>query len=298
MDRRGRGVKIETLADTAEDSEQLARDVRAGLLGSPKNLSPWHKYHYDARGSRIFEEITALPEYYQTRAEYGILREKAEEIVSRTRCREIVEFGSGSASKTRVLLEAAMGAAKDGGAPVCYLPLDVSRSAVEESARRLVDEYPGLEVCGFVGDYNGALAPLLSRPDSAVTDGRLMIFLGGTIGNLTPERRSELLGRVCAGLRSRDHVLIGVDLVKGAGVLKAAYNDPTGVSERLNKNLLEVLNERVGASLRSDLFVHRGSYNFEERIEMCSTPRSSKRFVLPVSASRCISRKGRTCAPR
>lgn len=282
MEREAGAVRIETLTGTTEASDDLARDVRAGLLSSPKDMSPWHKYHYDSRGSELFEEITASPEYYQTNAELSILRDRAQEIVSRTRCREIVELGSGSATKTRVLLEAALAASMsrgsaanggDVGDRLRYVPIDVSRTALEESARRLVAEYPGLEVVGFVGDYNLSLEPLLSSLASDdlgdVHGGRLVIFLGGTIGNLTPEWRGELLERVRAGLRSGDHVLIGVDLVKDSQILEALYNDLLGVASRLNKNLLKVLNRRLGAKFDPDLFVHRGSYDPEhERMEM------------------------------
>lgn len=150
------------------------------------------------------------------------------------------------------------------------MPIDVSRTALEESARGLVAEYPELEVVGFVGDYNLSLEPLLSRPVNADAHGRrLVIFLGGTIGNLTPERRGDLLKGMRAGMHSGDHVLIGVDLVKDAEVLEAAYNDPLGVASELNKNLLEVLNKRLGAEFETDLFVHRGSYDREqERMEL------------------------------
>ena len=163
----GRGrLGISTLDEPGTKVEELARDVRAGLSASPKDLSAWPKYFYDPEGSRLFEEITRLPEYYQTRAEFSILRERAREMVSRTGCRELVELGSGSANKTRALLDALPGARvsdtqdKD---PPRYVPLDVDASILKESGERLLGEYPGLEMRGFVGDFEKSLGDLLLR---------------------------------------------------------------------------------------------------------------------------------------
>jgi L-histidine N-alpha-methyltransferase len=255
-------VTVESLGDTG--FERMAEDIRAGLLGAPKDLSPWPKYLYDEEGSDIFEEITILPEYYQTRTELSILEEKAPEIIAGTQCREMVELGSGSASKTRTLLDAMMAA---GEGPVRYVPLDVSESALEASANRLLEEYPALEISGFVGDFDYALEPLLAR--SAGRSGRLVVFLGGTIGNFTPERRKAFLDRLRAGLEKGDYLLIGIDLVKDPRVLEAAYDDAAGVTARFNKNLLNVLNRRLDASFDPDLFDHRSVYNAgKTRVEM------------------------------
>jgi L-histidine N-alpha-methyltransferase len=275
-------VRIVTLEE-AGDVDQMARDVRAGLLNMPKDLSPWPKYFYDAEGSRLFERITELPEYYQTRTELSILKEKAREIVARARCREIVELGSGSASKTRTLLDAMLEApAHEGvpsgtpdknpnGRPARYVPLDVSVSALRESGERLLQEYPGLEVFGYVGDFERSPVRLL-RDHLAGEEGegrRLVILLGGTIGNFTPERRQSFLSGLRAGLKGGDHLLIGVDLVKDPQVLEAAYDDGAGVTASFNKNLLKVINERLGGRFDANLFVHRASYDAEEaRIEM------------------------------
>ncbi|MCA1729343.1 MAG: L-histidine N(alpha)-methyltransferase [Actinobacteria bacterium] len=261
MTRKREIVQVETLNDSVECSE-MVRDVRAGLLGVPKDLSPWPKYFYDERGSELFEEITALPEYYQGRAELSILCEAADELVSRARPRKLIELGSGSASKTRALLDAMQ---KTGGT-VRYVPLDVSEGALRESTKRLPEEYPGLEISGFVGDFDHSLARILGSPGDG---GRLVIFLGGTFGNFTPRRRRSFLDEVRSGLREGDHLLLGVDLVKNARTLEAAYDDVAGVTARFNKNLLEVLNERLGGKFDPDLFVHRAVYNARERrIEM------------------------------
>jgi L-histidine N-alpha-methyltransferase len=261
---------VRSLGETSEDVEQMVEDVRAGLLAVPKDLSPWPKYFYDERGSEIFEEITALPEYYQTRTELSILQEKAPEIVARTGCRELVELGSGSSSKTRVLLDAMVsrsGSASDLG-PDRYIPFDVSESALAGSAKRLIEEYPTLEISGFVGDFDRSLESLLAHPRVDAL-GRLVIFLGGTIGNFTPKHRQAFLGRLRAGLERGDYLLVGVDLIKDTYVLEAAYDDAAGVTARFNKNLLNVLNRKLGGEFDPELFVHRATFDREEsRVEM------------------------------
>src|SRR3989337_2428504 len=142
MDRRTARTTVRTLDATSEDLRQMAEDVRAGLLSNPKDLSPWPKYFYDSEGSELFEEITILPEYYQTRTELSILRERAPEIVACTGCRELVELGSGSASKTRTLLEAMTAEQRHSvQAPARYVPFDLSESALKGSAERLLEEY-------------------------------------------------------------------------------------------------------------------------------------------------------------
>ena len=259
-----RRATVRSLGEEAEDLGRMVEDVRAGLFKVPKDLSPWPKYFYDARGSEIFEDITEQPEYYQTRTELSILVEKAPEIMRRTRCRELVELGSGSASKTRALLDAMMEAGKG---PVRYVPFDVSESAVTGSAERLFEEYPELEIQGYVGDFDRSLERLLGTDPGG--PGRLVIFLGGTLGNFTPERRREFLGRLKNGLGERDHLLIGVDLVKDPSVIEAAYDDAAGVTAAFNKNLLRVLNQKLGGEFDLDLFAHRATYNHEHsRLEM------------------------------
>lgn len=268
MDRGTARARVSFLGEAGEDFERMAEDVRTGLLGVPKDLSPWPKYLYDEKGSELFEEITALPEYYQTRTELAILEEKAPEIVTRTRCRELVELGSGSASKTRALLDAMTAVDGNSGA-ASYVPLDVSESALAASAERLLAEYPTLEISGYVGDFDHSLELLLAHPRVANASGRLVIFLGGTIGNLRPEQRRSFLSRLRTGLAKGDCLLVGVDLVKDARVLEAAYDDAAGVTARFNKNLLNVLNRRLGGEFDPQLFVHRAVYDAEAaRIEM------------------------------
>jgi len=284
VDHKAAKILVSTLDDASEDLGQMARDVRTGLLSDPKDLSPWPKYFYDAEGSELFEEITSLPEYYQTRAELSILEKKAPEIVAYTHCRELVELGSGSASKTRTLLDAMTAELGRSVQELArYVPFDVSESALKGSAERLLEEYPALEIHGFVGDFDHSLERLLSRPRSANERGRLVAFLGGTIGNFAPEKRREFLSRIRSGLEEGDHLLIGIDLVKDARVLEAAYDDTSGVTARFNKNLLSVLNRKLGGEFDPDLFNHRATYNSEEsRIEMWLDSKVAQR--VPVAA--------------
>lgn len=262
-------VSVERIGE-AEDPERMAADVRSGLLGSPKDLSPWPKYLYDARGSELFEEITDQPEYYQTRTEAAILDEQARAIFSRIGCRELVELGSGAASrKTRALLDAmsAEDSEGSGNESVHYVPLDVSESALKGSATKLVEEYPDLRVSGLVGDFEGSLESLLARPPWP--GGRLVAFLGGTIGNFTPEKRRAFLVRLGEGLGDGDHVLVGIDLVKDPNALEAAYDDAAGVTAEFNKNVLRVLNSKLDAQFDPGLFEHRAHYDAgRQRVEM------------------------------
>jgi L-histidine N-alpha-methyltransferase len=152
--------------------------------------------------------------------------------------------------------------------PIRYVPFDVSESALEGSANRLLGEYPTIEISGFVGDFDHSLESLLSHPRTEGT-GRLVIFLGGTVGNFTPKRRRSFLERLCSRLEEGDYLLVGVDLVKDARVLEAAYDDSAGVTASFNKNLLNVLNRKLGGEFDPELFVHRATYNPEDsRVEM------------------------------
>ncbi|CAN5488982.1 L-histidine N(alpha)-methyltransferase [soil metagenome] len=253
-----------------DESSEMARDIKSGLLSEPKDISPWPKYLYDDEGSRLFEEITDLPEYYQTRTEFSILEERAAEIIKRSGCREIVELGSGSSTKTRALLEAMLEAS--GGDGARYSPLDVSEGILKESGEKLDEEYADLDVHGYVGDFDGSLGQVFDDRDGRDDDeagSRLVIFLGGTIGNFTPEKRGEFLREIRSGLASGDHVLVGLDLVKDKNTLEAAYDDSAGVTAKFNKNVLKVLNDKLGADFDPSLFEHRATYNEEmERIEM------------------------------
>jgi len=206
---------------------RLAEDVREGLQATPKALPP--KYFYDARGSELFEQITQQPEYYPTRAEQSILDEVGAEIVDRVQPEELVELGPGSARKTHALLDPMCG---DGNARR-YVPVDVSESAVLESASRLVEEYDALSVHGIVGDFEHDLGRIPRNGER-----RLIAFLGGTIGNLDAAERQTMLRKVRGQLGREDRLLVGTDLVKDRNRLEAAYNDSAGVTAEFNRNVL------------------------------------------------------------
>jgi len=230
--------------DVFDVRDTLADDVRAGLTGEPKQLPP--KYFYDERGSELFDRITTLPEYYPTRCEREILNRRAPEIVRGSRAAELVELGSGSASKTRALLYAMAGE----GTLRRYVPLDVSQATVENCAVELIELYPGLEVHGLVGDFGRDLARV------PVGQRRLFAFLGGTIGNLFPDERTKFLAHLRKLMLPDDRLLIGTDLVKDRSVLEAAYNDKQGVTAEFNRNVLRVVNEGLGANFAPETFEH------------------------------------------
>jgi L-histidine N-alpha-methyltransferase len=243
----------------ADAAATMARDVRAGLSAYPKELAP--KYFYDERGSQLFEQITELEEYYPTRAEREILRERSAEILATAgRPGTLVELGSGSAAKTRHLLDAM----RDAGSLDTYVPVDISEEITHQTASCLVDEYPGLAVRGLVCDFEEDLERIPAADGS-----KLIAFLGGTIGNLYPRPRQAFLERIAALLGPGDQLLLGTDLVKEADRLEAAYDDAAGVTAEFNKNVLEVLNRELGADFDLDAFEHVARYDAEaERMDI------------------------------
>jgi L-histidine Nalpha-methyltransferase len=224
--------------------ESIADDVRDGLSREFKELAP--KYFYDERGSQLFDRITSLPEYYPSRCEREILNRWAPQIVALSEAEELVELGSGTASKTRALLYAMAGT----GSLRRYVPMDCSESVVIECADELSQIYPGLEVHGVVGDFERHLQHL---PNG---ERRLFAFLGGTIGNFYPEVRSRFLRYLRTLMGPNDHVLLGTDLVKDVAVLEAAYNDSEGVTADFNRNVLRVINQELDADFDEDAFEH------------------------------------------
>jgi len=243
----------------ADAAATMAREVRAGLCAYPKELSP--KYFYDERGSVLFEQITELPEYYPTRAERQILVERSPEILEVAgRPGTLVELGSGSAAKTRHLLDAM----REAGSLDTYVPVDISEEITHQTAASLVDEYPGLTVRGLVCDFERDLERI---PNGGAA--RLVAFLGGTIGNLYPLERQAFLERIGALLGPDDHLLLGTDLIKDPGRLEAAYDDAAGVTAEFNKNVLAVLNRQLGADFELDSFQHVARFDGEaERMDI------------------------------
>ncbi|MFJ8885822.1 L-histidine N(alpha)-methyltransferase [Streptomyces sp. NPDC102402] len=229
-----------TLPADATDAA-LRADVLDGLTRHPKTLPP--KWFYDARGSDLFEEITRLAEYYPTRAEREILVARAGEIAEASGARTLIELGSGSSEKTRHLLDALPDLHT-------YVPVDVSESALAGAAEALLAERPELDVHALVADFTQDL----ELPESPGP--RLVVFLGGTLGNLLPEERAEFLRSVRARLAPGDGLLLGTDLVKDEATLVAAYDDDAGVTAAFNKNVLTVVNRELGADFTPDDFGH------------------------------------------
>lgn len=246
----------------ASNRPSFSVDVRAGLTASPKTLPA--KYFYDALGSHLFEAITCLPEYYLTRAETEILRERSAEIVASLGKppARVVELGSGDAGKVHFLLAVLLTRQKS----LEYVPVDVSRSALERNADALLQTYPGLTVSALQGDFWDALAVLRSLP---APGGTLVLFLGSTIGNLEPAAQHLLLREVRAMLRPGDAFLLATDLRKDEATLVAAYDDALGVTAAFNRNLLLRINRELGGRFPLEAFRHRAVYDPEEhRIEM------------------------------
>jgi dimethylhistidine N-methyltransferase len=236
--------------------------VRRGLTGRPKTLPPY--LFYDHAGSQLYEAITALPEYYLTRVEHSILRANAADIIGRvSRGRGpvgIIELGAGSASKTEVILRAAI----ERWSRCLYVPVDVSASALDEAAQRLLATLPGIAVRALPTTYDGALRVLADVPPP-----RLVLFIGSSVGNLHDDEASSLLRRVRRALQGDTWLLLGTDLRKSPEALRAAYDDSAGVTAAFNKNILSRINRELGGHFDLDCFRHVARWNpHESRIEM------------------------------
>jgi L-histidine N-alpha-methyltransferase len=240
------------------DERTLAFDVLDGLTRPFKEIPP--KHFYDTEGSRLFDEITRLPEYYPTRAERAILTARSADVVRDTGAGELVELGSGVPTKTLLLLDAM----RDAGTLDRYVPFDVSEAVLRESAEHLVERYPGIRVYGVVGDFERHLDALPPAEGP-----RIIAFLGGTIGNFLPGSRRRFLRSLRRALRPEDALLLGTDLVKDPAVLEAAYNDAAGVTAAFNRNLLAVINRELDADFDLAAFEHVAFYDREQEwIEM------------------------------
>lgn len=241
--------------------EQLATALRAdvlqGLSESPKCLPP--KWFYDARGSELFDEITRLPEYYPTRTERELLRRSVGEIAAVSGADTLVELGSGSSEKTRLLL----GAMRDAGHLRRYVPQDVSVSALGGAVEQIGAEFPGVEVLGVVGDFTGTLEALPGGRK------RMIAFLGGTLGNFVRSERADFLGEVAKVLAAGEKLLLGVGLVTDPAVLVPAYDDAAGVTAEFNRNVLRVVNRELGGDFAPECFEHVALWDpVNEWIEM------------------------------
>ena len=250
-------VTITHLSGSRDARAGLIDDVRAGLLGEMKTLPS--KYFYDDEGSRLFDEITELPEYYLTRAETEILAERAPAIIHDADPDEMVELGAGFSRKTRLLLESMALAHQHAR----FVPLDVSEDALRHAGLMLVEDYPWLEFEGFVGDFENDIVRLPRHGR------RLITFLGSTIGNIHPGDRVEFFRHVVEGMQEEDTFLVGMDLVKDIATLEAAYDDTRGVTAAFNRNVLHVVNGELGANFDPAAFEHVAFYDSDNAwIEM------------------------------
>ena len=263
-----RTLTVDVLVGPEERRRAAAADVRAGLAGSPRTIPP--VWFYDEVGSRLFDRITRLPEYYLTRAERSILEERSAEIAAASGARAVVEIGSGTSEKTRLLLDA-MAAA---GRLDRIVLLDISEEVLREAARELGDRYD-VDVHAVVGDLRHDLGAL------AGGDAKLWAFLGSTIGNFAPADRAPLLGRFRDAMGPADTFLLGTDLRKDVRRLEAAYDDAEGVTAEFNLNVLSVLNEALGADFDPDRFEHRAAWNPDGGwIEMRLRSQADQRVVI------------------
>jgi L-histidine Nalpha-methyltransferase len=243
-------IEVHLAADDLRKA--LRRDVAAGLTSTPKELPP--KWFYDARGSALFDQITRLPEYYPTRCERSILQERAGEIARLSGADTLVELGSGTSEKTRLLLDALAGA----GRLRRIVAVDVSEPTLRQAAATLAADYREAEVIAVVGDFEHHLGTIPAGGR------RLVAFLGGTIGNLAPKQRALFLSEVAAMLAPGDGLLLGTDLVKEVGRLEEAYDDASGVTAEFNRNVLHVVNRELGADFVPDRFEHVARFDPEE----------------------------------
>ncbi len=251
----------------ARPVNDLAADARAGLLSRPRSLPP--KYFYDATGSALFDAICDTPEYYPTRTEQALLAARGAALMARAAPRALLEFGAGTARKTRHLL--------DHATPGCrYLPLDICAELLAVVGATLAAEYPRLEIEPCCGDYHAGLDHL-PRPEGPC----LYLFLGGTLGNLDDHEAQDFLDEVAAHMRPGDCLLLGLDRVKARTRLEAAYDDEAGLTARFNLNLLQVLNRELGADFDPAAFRHLARYNEDRaRIEMYLVARRDQRVRL------------------
>lgn len=239
-----RQPRISVVLDPEWAGDTLVQDVRRGLGSQPRTLPP--KWLYDDVGSELFDQITRLPDYYPTEREREILTRHADDIVATTGATTLVELGSGTSDKTRILLDAFTTT----GELDRFVPVDVSEETLRAAAKQLAERYPGLQVEALVGDFTLHLGHLPG-------DGRRMVaFLGGTIGNLYVEERAAFLGALADSLDPGDWLLLGTDLVKSADRLIAAYDDPGGITARFVTNCLHVLNDRLDADFDLDAFTY------------------------------------------
>jgi L-histidine N-alpha-methyltransferase len=259
----GRGPTVDVLLTADDLAQALRADVRAGLSAPPGCRTVPPKWFYDERGSQLFDDITRLPEYYPTRCERAILAARAPEIMA-VGVSTLVELGSGTSDKTRLLLDAGIA----GGRLRGFVPFDVSEETLRAAATTLHDRYrpAGVSVHAVVGDFEHHLGVI---GNVGIPGQRLVAFLGGTIGNFDPPARAAFLRALAAAVDPGDWLLLGTDLVKDPLRLVAAYDDAAGVTADFNRNVLSVINRQLGADFAIDSFDHVAAWDQDEEwIEM------------------------------
>lgn len=252
--------------------DRLVRDVREGLSADPPRIPA--RWFYDEKGSLLFDEITSLDEYYPTRCEHEILATHSSDVVAITAATALVELGSGTSTKTRLLLDAFTAQGRE----LLFAPLDISSEILIVAAREVAEHYSSVTVEAVVADFEDPLGPLPGRPGE-----RLIAFFGSTIGNLNAAARAAFLAQVRAALCPGDHFLVGADLVKSESRLVAAYDDSEGVTAAFNRNVIEVLARELSAEhLSPDDFDHVARWNEREsQIEMWLRARREIRASFP-----------------
>ncbi|MET0903631.1 MAG: L-histidine N(alpha)-methyltransferase [Acidimicrobiales bacterium] len=260
---------IEVHLSEADLAEALRRDAKTGLTATPKHVPP--KWFYDERGSQLFDDITRLPEYYPTRKETEILEREAGSIARRTGATSLVELGSGTSTKTRLLLDGLA----EAGTLERFVPFDVCEPVLVDAGPELAAAYPGIRVDAVVGDFEQHLGHL---PMEGTT---MVAFLGGTIGNLVPAARARFFEELTDQMASGDWLLLGTDLVKDPARLIAAYDDAAGVTAEFNRNVLHVLNRELDGDFSPYRFAHVAKWNKEQQwIEMHLRAEGDQRAVL------------------
>ncbi len=247
---------VNYLPEVGEDD--IIREIIIGLEKTPKRISSI--FFYDETGSKLFEEITRLPEYYPTRTEKSILKEMVKDLKAEFNSVDIVELGSGDCSKISIILS---GLDNDALSGIRYIPVDVSASAIDNSGLELLDKYAGLDIRGIVADFTKQLDLIPSNRR------RIFLFLGSTIGNLNRNRAEKFIIDLSNIMRNEDTLIIGFDMVKDDSILYKAYNDSAGITARFNLNILNVINSIAGMNFNIEKFKHRAFFNDEKsRIEM------------------------------
>lgn len=249
-------IQLDVHMDEEDLLRELRSDVARGLSATPCWLSP--RWFYDATGSQLFDEITRLPEYHLTRAETQILTQRATELAAHVGSTTLVELGSGYSTKTRLLLDALDARGDLRG----IVTLDVSSDALLDAARELEQRYANVPLHAIVGDYGRHLDAV---PAAAAGSRRMLVFLGSTIGNLIPAERAEFLDSCARMLAPGEHFVVGTDIVRDRALLEAAYDDAAGVTARFNRNVLEVIRARLGATLEPDAFAHEARWCEQEQ---------------------------------